>query len=1846
MRPGRLYPWVLLALLVGELAGAGPDQVQIAMLGRYPLPLRWDNVAGTPLWVAGAKPFSMPGGHVQDPDRHETRMHRVRLSPGESVTVWVPASEGLRIYRPEARLAPGDLEIAVSNGSGLYVTAPVQPAAAGDSLLLPPDWLEERLARVARPAQAREALEVALFVSRREALGELAPYRKRVQPESESKPAPESESGPATNPATVESPPMASREILPVTGDRVWLRPTDQATAQPFWPLQAQPSLRVHLQGPLRLALEHRLRYPPPETQVRQAYRVYAWLDGRPWRALDFVAGQETRRAIGVDDCAETLGRLEIGYLELPEGDHELTLAATQPLYARLLIQEEPDYLFPGLNAPRLTAAQARAMQPTTPHGSIWDLTPTELSQPLNRLTLADQERVALRLGRDNRYRDGGLTAALAMRQAALAHREAPRLAPQAQDLLGLFTFYRSLLPTAKPTAAPPRLAWLRNRRLTGVGERSRELLIAERFGDDLLNTLAAASFLELTPDAELEYRLPERRAPSILRVAVDPSTAATVEFLLRYDDQPPLRLRAQPPELAPHLFLPGTGEAAVLLLSERHGAPTASPLTAPFAAQRPPGPLVSAALVEIPLPANVRRIRLGNASQPLWVALQYRASRPYQLSESEYLEMVRQLGAEGVYQQFQTQARTVETTTEPLAELTSPIQSFATTRDAQHELANHWLPLTRLLRQQTRHLTMTLGPPPTFESARLDTGGRLDEARRLQQTGQWLPALEHWSPLTRSPTASIRAESVLGEARALRQLDEKFLAELMLRGAFVHDPDPTVRAQAFAQLVQDYTTAGDEAGLLMVVSAAATRQPEPDRLRQLAGVLLDQGNVSEALAVGLALPPAERPRPVVARAAYQLGWWRVFEQTLTQWPDPVQRRLWQGYRAQQRGDYQEALTRWRDAGAAGQALAEALETGLTIRDRLRNSDPAIREGAIAEWTHWQTRQPGHYTWWDASHLLSDYAGARALYAPERDLFSQTFRALPNRPVKLTVYGPAKLRIEGRLTHPASAADLPPVDDWLLLRDGDRVERLPISGDRPGQGLIIAGDATELPGRKATLEYVVGPGLHDIEIAARQRPLLVQAAVWRPEAPLLVLPELTPASATAAALGLAYGEPPQRQSDRWRWLPFGGYDIRPDESPPDTTAANPGLPIQVIAGCTLEPKSLHTTPAVLPEPAAQAKLLTRLAAHNPPDLVWPTPPPTAEETLRQRLTALLWEVEQAPDTLAQRLPEAEQWVAAQPGTPGVEPLLRRLRQRVEWEPVTTVARSAGIRAVASPGWQPETPFLRVRKALSLPVASDEQVLTGAEQLGLLTTNPTPTRLKVELRVTDVRYLPPQPLTAWHRLDERPEQSVTLTPAAPARSLLLDVPPGQHVLRIGIAAPVANQSLRVRVSELRGRTARPVTDDLRRLYQVATVSEPIQVPLLGPAWLRIDELHPGALDSRYQYLGPGLQTVELRPAQGQAEALYRLHSQRILDTPRETAPPRVTRWTLERAPDAPTPVPAAPPPTKWVMQDRYALGEQQAGTWSLGATLARALPSADETSSSEPPDTYLETLASYRYYDEWRRDYYQADALFRLHRRGNPTFGLLGAWQHQTEWPGVGFRLSWEGYAQQSEAWAWNSTVRGQIWQVRDLDPKTWHSPSLGFFYRDLHQQPGYDYQVGYVDQDVLSQYKYFHRRGLVLANTLSHRPWLDTLWRVGAALTSDEDWNLFDPEHASATVGWKQLLGDWEAHAAYQWTYYFAQGDHDWNRPKALRNNTLRGAVLWDGAWGGQGRLRAGLELQYDIDSREVGSWLSLEWFPDRGRGYRDFRPGQIDFRDLRERMLPLEFNNRMDEPPGEETAQ
>lgn len=1891
---GAIRGVALCSALAMSGANAGIDQVKIDMLTRYPLPLRWDNVVGGPQWVAGVQPVHTGVGHWRDAfrgDEHarkaseapETGMSLVRLAPGQSVTVWAPAGEGLRVYRPGGHLISADLEFGMSDGSGLYVSVTAHPSVWAQSLILMPDWPDERLIRVSRPTSATDPVEVALFISRRDALPHIAPYRRLVKPLESVGSVGSVGSGdtaslrPGEEPAAQRERPKAQSATR-----EVHLRADDEPTSQPFWRLEAQPATRFQVRGPVRLALEHRLRYPPPETETRQGYRVYARLDGRPWQVLEFVSGLDTRQAVWVDHCAESLGRAQTGYLEIPDGQHELMLESTHPLYARLLAQAVPDYLLPSLNAPTLTAVQARDLHPVE-HGSIWDLGPAQLARPLNQLTLAEEERTALRLGRDNTYRNGGLIAAMALRRSALAHREDPTLTNGARDLAGKFTFYRNLLPAGKPSTTPQRVVWSSEPQLLALEDRARARVIAQRFDESLLDALSKSYFIELPAGGELEYQLPERDGPGLLRLAVDtPELTAANTFWIRYDDQPWQPLHVVAPELAERSFLPGVGETAVAVLGRQHGQAAATTLTAPFAALHSPAPLVRTAMVETPLPADARRVRLHGGDRPLPVALQYSASRTYALSEAEYLEAARRLGPEPVFGQFKELLHAAfEIQEHPTPPATPTIEA----RDAHLELDNHWLPLTRWLRELAKRQIGTLvrdpsGPAPT---AAPTTASR---ARRAEDAGAALPAIELWSQLARAPTAPLRAAALSGQTRTLGRLNEESMAELLLRGAIRHETDAGVRDWAVAELLRRYRAAGDEDNLLTLTALAAAQNSQPQRLRDWVSVLLEQNEPHYALMVALAMPPADWPAADVARAAYVLGWTRVLDLAIERLPDAAQQALWRGYRAQRLGDYPGAEASWRKAGAPGQALAQALTQGLAIRRRLASGgDATTRERAVTDWNQWRMHHPGPWVWQLADDLIEDHAGTLQLYSAERNLYAQGYRAETQRPLRLAVYGPTRVRIRARVVHPAGTPlDTPPVDDWLLVRDGDHVERMPMTDDRPSQNFTIVGGAG-VPGREVDLDYSVGAGLHLLEVTGRQRPLVAEVDSWRPEEPLLVLPELTPLAVAAAVL--THNEQRAPTVD-----PGPACGETGEHTSPHDPLAHTLLPVRTIAECRVDNPRLPITAPPRPQDALVRPTLLRLSALEPRGLTWPLPPPTPEQELRARLIALLWEVEEDPSRLAPQLPHAEQAVAAQPGVPGVEALMRRMRARADWEPVASITQSAGLRAMQLLGWQPETPSLRVRSALATPVSPDEQVLAGTEQLGLLIANPTPSHLRIELQTTDVRYLPAQPLTVWQRLDDRPEQRLTLSPAAPTGALALDIPPGQHVLHLGIVAPLANQFLRVRVAEQRDGATRPVTGDLKRYFHVATAAEPLRLRVEGPAWTRIDEWRDGSLDTRYRYFGDGVHDLELKPAPGQTEALLRVHRQVVRAVARETSPPRVVQVVPGVIATAPVTVPTAVVPQRLATLDRYPLGNQQRGTWSVGTTFAHALPNPGQSQyggavlvpavpavppqgpfaaaqaaaaaaaaacgnqggaacamqnlvplaqrTAPIPDNYVELFGTWRKHVPWRNDYYQVDILERTHEHGSPTIGARLYWHHQTDWQQVSFRLGWEGYAQQSRAMGWNSTVLGEITQTRELGPKTAHRPSLSFFNTVLQQQRGWVYRPGYIDDDVFSPFKYFHPRGLVLADTLTHRPWLDTLWQFSAGVTSDEKWNLFDPEQAGAKVAWKQLFGELEAELAYQYVHYVGQGHHNWNRTQSAQRDALLGNLNWDHTWGGKGMLRANLALQYSLYFRQLGAWLSFEWFPDHGRGYRDFRPGQVEFRDLRERRLPLDFNDQLDGTP------
>ncbi|MCK7505021.1 MAG: hypothetical protein MZV70_13690 [Desulfobacterales bacterium] len=86
-------------------AFAAVDDMQMLLLDRYALPMRWDNVEGPPLWVAGEKPrFDC-----------SKDAHTVTLAAGQFVTVRIPARSVLRVIRPDGQPAacgPGDIPFA------------------------------------------------------------------------------------------------------------------------------------------------------------------------------------------------------------------------------------------------------------------------------------------------------------------------------------------------------------------------------------------------------------------------------------------------------------------------------------------------------------------------------------------------------------------------------------------------------------------------------------------------------------------------------------------------------------------------------------------------------------------------------------------------------------------------------------------------------------------------------------------------------------------------------------------------------------------------------------------------------------------------------------------------------------------------------------------------------------------------------------------------------------------------------------------------------------------------------------------------------------------------------------------------------------------------------------------------------------------------------------------------------------------------------------------------------------------------------------------------------------------------------------------------------------------------------------------------------------------------------------------------------------------------------------------------------------------------------------------------------------------------------------------------------
>ena len=1816
---------IMAAAVLFPAAAHSLDEVQSRLLGEYGLPLRWYNVEGAPSLVVGDDP-------VRDGD---SPRHLLKLEPGRLATVLLPAWETLRLDAGSGTLADDDLEVSFSSGGGLFRHDSGVRSTDGRSLVFSPNFPSPLLARIARPARRQASIAVAAVISSREPLGEIAPHRR----------------------------------LVPLPLERVEIGRPGRPGEERFWSMPGGRAVSIPVTGPVRVALENHFIYPEQESRRSFAYRVAATVDGGAPLLLEFETGpdMEPTRYNG-EDQRRVLGRRQTGYLNIPAGEHTLTMRGDVSLLIRMLVQERSDYLVPRLNAPTPSAAEVEEEAfPPVLAGSFVGLGDRETVEAAadRRSSPVLRERAALRTARDNGRRDGGVAGPALMRDAGLLRPDYPAVRERAEEIAGIHTFYRDLFPDRAAPSASPTFRWFLPALLPEPDLHPFGVAAGEQHTAEMVRMLAGGTFFNV-PDgkgAAYLYRLPERFVPSLLRVAV-PADAlkAGAELAVQFDDAPPQRLLPVAPPALPDGTVPiSPAEAGLLLLADSHHAPRPVTLGGAFAAESPPAPLVAAAVAELPLPPRVRTVRLwknGDSGRAVPAAVQYRTSGPYRLAETEFLTAEHATAPNGG--RFPEFAGLLAA--EPRKAAPAPFAPLAEgSAVAAAELESERLPLVRLIRSLERSYTAAVAPPPKgpaaapSDSAAVEFSAR--SARLAAKEGDWLTALESWSIPVRSGSAAMRREGLFGQIEALSGLNEDYLAEHRLRGLFLYGEDDETRSRAMSALEQRYALAADLDSLLALQSAALLRKPQLPLLRSLGVTLLEAGEPEQALQAFLILPPAERPRAAVLQASLRLGWWQSFENTLAESADAQERSLWHGLRAMTDGRYDEALEALRTGGAKGNAWARHLEEGVRIRTALTEPDRETRLRAVVDWERWQTAHPGPRAWEPETTALAAAAGAVTLTNTARDTWFPAFRAAAGQSAVLRFAGPTKVRIEARPVHPAGSRT--PLDGWLQIRDGEHLYVQPITGNMPAQGLAVVGDDGHAAGLGVEREIDLGPGIHELQVSGGSLDLFVRAYVFRPVIPCAALPPVTPETLAAAAAGLYT---PIRPADIDS-IPLNERIIRVSRDGGAEPRILPFTRRDLLAGGTASASSPAEAQAGLAalRPARTAgrdEQAALLAGKGDVDSLFALAADNSDPDIVRRVVLLLWASEQKPERRLQALSAVRALSASRGGVSGLTSVVDRLSRHGSWVPVTAVASSAGLRYLDVTGWRPETPALRIRRAL-LPLAADnEQILADMGHMVFTMVNKSPTVVELTLVADELAYLAPQPLVVSYQVDREPPRRLTLGAGEPPRSVALTVPSGEHAVRVGIEERYADQFLRVGLRERpahpwRGSSSfTPVVSRIERPYQVARKREPIRLNMEGPAVLRIDELRDGNVTVSYRMVDAGLQQLEIAPEAGREEGLYRVFTHAVV-AEKPLMPVRPTEIRREPVPPPAVTVASSPQPGAVRLTDSFPLGRQEDGTWSATGALVRRKPVEEGAEEDRSPEHFLEGSATYRYFNG-ERTYYEAGALARFREHGGPTLGMHAAVRGLPQ-PVAPFSWSLAGnlYLQRPDGGSltplggsteWAALLQGSISQMRELTPKTWHRPAISLFGRPLMSLSNVDGdQRKDVDQDIFTSYKANHRYGANFSESLIHRPWLDTLWHGTLSLVTNELDDGLVPDNLSLSLGWKQLLGEFQLNALYRGYAYM----DDRNRSGTLLRDNLSLELTYNHWLGNLDRLEISLLTAWHSDLYKFMEWkginlrgrnftglLSLTWHFDNGRGFRDFYPGEIDFHDLRKRMTPTSRNN------------
>ena len=1008
-----------------------------------------------------------------------------------------------------------------------------------------------------------------------------------------------------------------------------------------------------------------------------------------------------------------------------------------------------------------------------------------------------------------------------------------------------------------------------------------------------------------------------------------------------------------------------------------------------------------------------------------------------------------------------------------------------------------------------------------------------------------------------------------------LQNVGEFYLAKNQLLGMFLYGKEAALRRKAFESLSKFYERVSDNRGLLSLLSSYVLDEPDIHILNAMVNCLVEEGRYKEALMLGLTIPDEDDILYSLIRSSYKIEWWQVFDDLLSRVPDIEKYNYWMGQKALKHGDKSQALGYLRRAGEEGKEWINFLKETELIDSGLSSGDSGRVKDAIVHWEELQKMHPGNSVLKENHCIVDDYAGAVMLYSTSLNKYSHAYVSNDRKPVSIKVTGPVTIRLETRPLHDNTSS----INEWLKIEDSGRLSVFPISNNVPSQNISVVGNRQLIPGNRVTVEYKVGPGLHEIMISGEKNSLLVRVHERSPELQTMFLPQLT-----QAAISLKSGET------------YAGIEKMVSE---DQSNGN-----SIVKG-DIEGFSI----------------------------------PMEDNDPLRRMIDLLWIAEHDTDQHENVLAEAHEICVRHSSMLGIKALLNRINKESKYTHIKSVQSSAGIYYKEISGWQPESQFLAVRKALLPPVSSEEDIIYGYKKLNVSMINKEKEELVIRLKMADVGYIRPTDMKVSMQLDDTDPRYIQVTADLKEEVLAVSVPAGKHHIQLGLENPVLNQFLIIKVAEkdtagMDSPAEMPWKKSLERQYFVSTRDTPAKLHLKGPGLLRINELVDDSGREEYRKIEDGWQDIEIRPENNQEERFLRFF-RKVAEEDKPVVEPRMSileKEHVDRHNINIRPLSLMDPVD---ISDSLRLGGQEDGTWTLHSSFTGRKNQQEDSENNQAREEFLEFGAIHRHFNEARNRLTELGVLGRKRSNGEPTIGFTGSIIKNIRSPRLTIQLKANIYFQRPESvhssdLEWTGFLRGEITRRFEINPKISHSPKVSLFVRGLSLNKYGKYDSKDVDQDIFTPYKRQHMYGMRVSETISYRPWLDSLFYVTGRLNLNEDFNPLRPDNYHVRGGWKQLVGSLQFNATYNYRDYLVDRDR---KNSKIRHNIKLG-VLWNRWSKKQNRMECGVEMIHQLESGINSGTFFLQWHLGNGRGLRDFSNGAIDFLDVRRFWIPRKRNN------------